>query len=68
MMKRCTLEMGGNDAAIVRADCEVDGAIDGLFMGAFMNSGQVSKAGALRYNWLQCLNGGLRALNRRAIL
>jgi acyl-CoA reductase-like NAD-dependent aldehyde dehydrogenase len=41
MMKRCTLEMGGNDAAIVREDCDVDGSVDGLFVGAFMNSGQV---------------------------
>lgn len=41
MCKRFTLELGGNDAAIVREDCDMDKAAQGIFNGAFGNSGQV---------------------------
>lgn len=41
MCKRFTLELGGNDAAIVREDCDMDKAAKGIFNGAFGNSGQV---------------------------
>merc|ERR1712214_107776 len=40
-VKRVTLEMGGNDPAIVRADCDVKEAAEGVFKGAFNNTGQI---------------------------
>lgn len=40
-VKRITLEMGGNDPAIVRADCDVAAAAQGVFDGAFSNTGQI---------------------------
>lgn len=43
-LKRLTLELGGNDAAIVRADVDVERAAPALFAAAFVNSGQVCMA------------------------
>lgn len=43
-LKRITLELGGNDPAIVRADANVDEIIDPIFDMAFQNSGQVCGA------------------------
>ncbi len=43
-LKRLTLELGGNDAAIVLDDADPKAIADGLFWGAFMNSGQVCTA------------------------
>ena len=40
-LKRVTLELGGNDAAIVLDDVDPKQVAQGLFMGAFFNSGQV---------------------------
>lgn len=40
-LKRLTLELGGNDAAIVLADADVEAIIEPLFWSAFGNSGQV---------------------------
>jgi len=40
-LKRLTLELGGNDAAIVLDDVDVDKVAEGLFGVSFMNSGQV---------------------------
>ncbi|KAL7526651.1 hypothetical protein ACHAWF_001860 [Thalassiosira exigua] len=40
-MKRITLELGGNDAAIVRSDVNVKEMAPKIFAGAFANSGQV---------------------------
>ena len=39
-LKRVSLELGGNDAAIVLADADVDAIASGLFWSAFVNSGQ----------------------------
>lgn len=39
-MKRLTLEMGGNDAAILLPDCDPETIAEGLFWGAFINNGQ----------------------------
>ena len=39
-LKRVTLELGGNDPAIVLDDVDVKIAAAGIFKGAFMNSGQ----------------------------
>jgi acyl-CoA reductase-like NAD-dependent aldehyde dehydrogenase len=36
----CTVELGGNDAAIVLADADLDRAANGIVWGAMMNAGQ----------------------------
>lgn len=43
-LKRVTLELGGNDPAIVLDDANPEKIVDGLFWGAFQNSGQVCTA------------------------
>jgi len=43
-LKRVTLELGGNDAAIVMPDVDVDAVAKQLFLGAFSNSGQICVA------------------------
>lgn len=43
-LKRLTLELGGNDAAIVLPDVDVESAAKGVFWGAFFNSGQLCVA------------------------
>jgi len=43
-LKRVTLELGGNDPAIVLDDVDPNAVLDGLFWGAFTNSGQVCTA------------------------
>eukprot|EP01001_Neometanema_parovale_P005099 NODE_1791_length_1608_cov_129.851852_g1705_i0.p1 GENE.NODE_1791_length_1608_cov_129.851852_g1705_i0~~NODE_1791_length_1608_cov_129.851852_g1705_i0.p1 ORF type:complete len:493 (+),score=153.83 NODE_1791_length_1608_cov_129.851852_g1705_i0:60-1481(+) len=40
-MKRVTLELGGNDPAIVRSDCDVKETAPKVFAGAMGNTGQV---------------------------
>ena len=43
-LKRCTLELGGNDASIVLPDVDIKKTAPELVMGAFQNSGQVCVA------------------------
>ncbi|GHB82980.1 aldehyde dehydrogenase [Streptomyces umbrinus] len=43
-LKRVTLELGGNDAAIVLDDADIDRIVEPLFMSAFANSGQICEA------------------------
>ncbi len=43
-IKRITLELGGNDAAIVLPDADPAKAAPGIFGGAFLNAGQVCLA------------------------
>ena len=43
-LKRVTLELGGNDPAIVRADADITSAAEGIFQAAFANTGQVCAA------------------------
>lgn len=38
--KRILLELGGNDAAIIRHDVDIESAAEGVFQGAFFNNGQ----------------------------
>ena len=39
-LKRVSLELGGNDAAIVLADADIDAVAPNIFWSAFLNSGQ----------------------------
>jgi acyl-CoA reductase-like NAD-dependent aldehyde dehydrogenase len=39
-LKRLTLELGGNDAAIILPDIDVAASIEPMFWGAFLNNGQ----------------------------
>jgi len=43
-LKRVTLELGGNDAAIVLGDVDVKSTAQKIFWGAFENSGQICSA------------------------
>jgi acyl-CoA reductase-like NAD-dependent aldehyde dehydrogenase len=43
-LKRLTLELGGNDAAIVLADADIEKAVEGLTWGAMRNAGQICSA------------------------
>jgi acyl-CoA reductase-like NAD-dependent aldehyde dehydrogenase len=43
-LKRVTLELGGNDPAVVLDDADVDSIADGLFWSSFANNGQVCAA------------------------
>ena len=43
-LKRITLELGGNDAAIVLPDVDVDAVAQQLFFGAFYNTAQICVA------------------------
>lgn len=43
-LKRLTLELGGNDAAIVLPDVDVDAVAEKVFFGAFYNSAQLCVA------------------------
>lgn len=40
-LRKCTLELGGNDAAIVTTNADLDLAANGLVWGSFCNAGQV---------------------------
>jgi aldehyde dehydrogenase (NAD+) len=48
-MKRVTLELGGNDAAIVLPDVDVKAVSEALFWGAFRNTGQICVAAKRLY-------------------
>lgn len=43
-VKRLTLELGGNDAGIVLPDADPESIAEGLFWGAFINTGQTCAA------------------------
>ncbi|WP_425471580.1 aldehyde dehydrogenase family protein, partial [Sinomonas susongensis] len=43
-VKRLTLELGGNDAGIVLPDADPEAIAEGLFWGAFINTGQTCAA------------------------
>ncbi|QCU79243.1 aldehyde dehydrogenase family protein [Citricoccus sp. SGAir0253] len=43
-LKRLTLELGGNDAGIVLPDADPEAIAEGLFWGAFINTGQTCAA------------------------
>lgn len=65
-LKRVTLELGGNDPAIVLDDADPDEIADGLFWGAFANNGQVCVAVKRVYVHERRHAGLLAALAARA--
>ena len=40
-VKRCTMELGGNDPAVVLADADLDKSVAGVLKAAFFGSGQI---------------------------
>ena len=48
-MTRVTLELGGKNPMIILDDADVDRAIDGVMLGAFLNQGQVCAAASRIY-------------------
>lgn len=70
-LKRLTLELGGNDAAIVLDDVDVARAAAGIFGSAFFNAGQVCIAVKRVYahrNVYNALCEALAALARKAVI
>jgi len=41
---KITLEMGGNDAAIILPDCDLEKRFESIFLGCFFNAGQICVA------------------------
>lgn len=65
-MKRFTLELGGNDAAIVLDDVDIDWAADHIFASAMINAGQVCFAAKRVYAPRKLAQPLAEALARRA--
>lgn len=65
-LKRLTLELGGNDPAIVLADVDVEATAQALFWGAFQNSGQLCVAAKRIYVHERIYDAFLAALVRYA--
>ncbi|KAF1072366.1 MAG: Gamma-aminobutyraldehyde dehydrogenase [Pseudomonas citronellolis] len=65
-IKRLTLELGGNDAALVLEDADVQAIAEPLFWGAFWNSGQVCFAIKRLYVHQSLFQPLLQALVERA--
>ena len=65
-LKRFTLELGGNDAAIVLDDVDVEWAADRIYAAAFINAGQVCYATKRVYAPRALLNELASALAKRA--
>ena len=70
-LKRLTLELGGNDAAIVLDDADVARVAPGIFGGAFFNAGQVCIAVKRVYahrSVYGALSDELASLARKAVV
>ncbi|WP_050418937.1 aldehyde dehydrogenase family protein [Bradyrhizobium tropiciagri] len=65
-LKRLTLELGGNDAGIVLPDANPDAIAEGLFWGAFINSGQTCAALKRLYVHESLFNGVCQSLSAYA--
>ncbi len=66
-LKRFTLELGGNDAAIVLDDVDVEWAADRIYAAAFINAGQVCYATKRVYAPRAIADHLAAALARRAV-
>ncbi|WP_422059654.1 aldehyde dehydrogenase family protein [Sphingopyxis sp.] len=65
-LKRVTLELGGNDPAIILADADIAAAAEQIFWGAFRNSGQVCVATKRVYAHADIFDGLFAALTKLA--
>lgn len=65
-LKRFTLELGGNDAAIVLDDVDLEWAADNIFAAAFINAGQVCYATKRVYAPRALIKPLAQALAKRA--
>ncbi|MFD3731273.1 aldehyde dehydrogenase family protein [Streptomyces sp. NPDC058632] len=65
-LARVTLELGGNDAAILLEDVDVEGIADRLFWAAFRNCGQVCMAVKRVYAPVRLYSEVVEALAQRA--
>ncbi|MBF7015033.1 aldehyde dehydrogenase family protein (plasmid) [Novosphingobium resinovorum] len=65
-LKRFTLELGGNDAAIVLDDVDIEWAADRIYAAAFINAGQVCYATKRVYAPRKLADDLAAALARRA--
>ena len=65
-LKRLVLELGGNDPAIVLPDVDVEAVAEGIFWGAFENSGQVCQAIKRLYVHDEVYDSLLEAMVERA--
>ncbi|WP_343211749.1 aldehyde dehydrogenase family protein [Aquisediminimonas sediminicola] len=65
-LKRLTLELGGNDAAIVLDDADVEAIAEPLFWAAFKNSGQICVATKRMYVHDSIYDDVAKALTRIA--
>lgn len=65
-LKRAALELGGNDAAIILDDADMDGIGDALFWSAFRNCGQVCMAVKRVYAPARRYDDAVDALAQRA--
>lgn len=70
-LKRITLELGGNDAAIVLADADPDEVAEAMFAGAFFNTAQVCIATKRLYihdDIYEAVRDRLHALTCKAVV
>lgn len=70
-LKRVTLELGGNDAAIILPDVDVDVVAEQIFFGAFYNTAQVCIATKRLYiheDVYDALRDKLHEIARRAVV
>lgn len=65
-LKRVTLELGGNDPALVLADADVEKAADGITRSAFSNCGQICMAVKRVYVAASLYDAMVAALVKRA--
>lgn len=65
-LARLTLELGGNDAAIVLPDVDPEAIAEGLFWGAFINMGQTCACAKRIYVHESVHDGVVEALVRLA--
>ncbi|HWW64700.1 MAG TPA: aldehyde dehydrogenase family protein [Sphingomonadaceae bacterium] len=65
-LKRVTLELGGNDPALVLADADVEAAADGIARSAFSNCGQICMAVKRVYVAAPLYDAMVAALSERA--
>ncbi|MGA7218374.1 MAG: 2-hydroxymuconic semialdehyde dehydrogenase [Candidatus Sulfotelmatobacter sp.] len=65
-VKPVSFELGGKNAAIIFADCELDAAVDGIAEAVFLNTGQVCLCAERVYVEKQLFSAFVGALKKKA--